>query len=175
MLRRALALASLVACGGEVAGAKDASPEAAIVDTGLVLPDASPVTDATVSPAEYFAYALLGGTDRILVYKKDVARDLCFTIRIMEPSQASGGLSLPPPWGLELAGVSHGAAACGPGPMNLAPAQSQTGSIAFTPTSQSQYPTTLDVDVTLTFAAGSPPWVPATEKLGAVGVPVTMK
>lgn len=178
-----LAFLLLVACGGEVAEGKDASPDgAAVVDTGLTSTpdaatgkDATTTKDASVAPGDYFAWGILGGYDRIVVYKKDTVRDLCFAVRIVMPSAASGGIKLPGGWGFEAAGVSQGAAACGTGPVSPVSTQSQTGIIAFTTTPQNPYPSTLDIDVILTFAGGSPSWVPPSEKLSAMGLPVTLK
>lgn len=149
--------------------ATDSGADTSVADGSVV--DAS---DASMTPdagaGTYTAYALIGGYDRVVIFKSDPQHNVCFELRLVSPPQSSGGLTLPSMWGFESAKVTHDSAACVKQYMGAAqtwPVASQAGV-----TSWAGYlPKTLDIDVTLTFS-GQPNWAPATEQLKATALVV---
>lgn len=96
----------------------------------------------------YSAYFVSGGLDRVHVYKADANRSLCFEVRLVSPSNQTGGLMLPAMWGLEQAGVWNDHLACDPsyaGSATFTPTNSQSGSVSW----QGVTPQALDIDVNL--------------------------
>ena len=143
--------------------------DASVVDgAGVDASDASTTTDA--GAGTYTAYALIGGYDRVVIFKADPQRNLCFELRLVAPPQSSGGLTLPSMWGFESAKVTHDSAACVKQYMGAGqtwPVASQSGVVSWV----GYLPKTLDIDVTLVFS-GQPNWAPAAESLKAAAIVV---
>lgn len=124
---------------------------------------------------DYAAFYLAGGLDRIVVRKRDLQADLCTTVIFVWP----GGMDppgfvveLPGEWGWQNAMVHEGAADCHEFmmfPMNPAMATAGVGAAAWVP--ENGCPTTLDIDVDLTFEM-TMPWVPLMDQLAADAIPV---
>lgn len=114
--------------------------------------------------------------DRIRVRRQDVAGDVCVTVVfVFQDGGSPSGLmvDLPGLWGVESAGIREGAALCLEDqavPGDTAQAGPETmGTAAWTP--EVGCPATIDLDMTLVFAAQAP-WVPAAVVLDRTGLPV---
>ena len=129
----------------------------------------------------YTACALATALDRIVVFKRDEMRGLCFAFTLVHP--ASGGfpgfsVSTPPSWGVEGGWVSNEPNDCVPFPQSGAERAHATAGSGFAtwPIDDAapwQAPTSLEIDVTLTFPPDYP-WVPPTERLTASGLDPTL-
>lgn len=146
------------------AGGKDAAADSGAKDTG---PSDTGAGDGGVWNG-YYAYGRSG--NRILIYKADAQRDLCFTIRLITGPNLSA-LTLPSNWNVEASGVFRAAAACNPQYMGTAdylPTLSSSGTISWQGAS---IPVVIDqLDVTLSFAPSM--WAPSDEMLKATNLPV---
>lgn len=122
--------------------------------------------------AQYMAFFIAGGLDRIFVRKADPDLDLCTSIAFVWPSpMPMDAIDLPGEWGFQNAEIAQGAAGCLDfmGPLQNAVAASVAkGSATWDPNG---CPLTLDINVALTFPQVMP-WVPAQDLLMASGVPV---
>ena len=163
----------LSACGGgddvSVAGPDSGGGDGKTASDGSAGDSAASDTSPVV-PLVYSAYHLPGVYDRIQVFGKDVSRNLCFKIQLVNPSGTTGALIIASGWGLEIAEVFNDAAACVSsytGAAENAMTDSQSGSVSWTGAS----PTMLDVDVTMQWIQ-PPVWGPSSEHLKATAVPV---
>jgi hypothetical protein len=139
------------------------TPDARDARDGADAPDASAVS--------YLGCFFGGGIDRIVVAKRDLARDLCFNVVLDSPGQPPpAGLTLPPGFGLERAGSGPAILCPSRGAVAVA-AASVNGAISVAGGDGSVIPTYVNVAVTLTFAANDA-GAPATESLSAQAVGV---
>ncbi len=151
------------------AAVTDGGADTSVVDGGIADASDSSMT-ADAGAGTYSAIALIGGLDRVVIFKSDPLRNVCFELRLINPPHGTGGLTLPAMWGFESAKVTHDSAACATQYMGTAdtwPAASQTGVVSWA----GYIPKTLDIDVTLTFS-GQPNWAPSKELLKATAVVV---
>jgi hypothetical protein len=119
----------------------------------------------------YSAHPIIGGLDRIVIFKADGARDVCFVIELVETAGLPSGLTLPQGWGLERAGAYHDAAACVRdylGGAQLLAATAARGRVDWQGVGT---PSAIDVAATLTFD-NPPSWAPSSEPLAATALPV---
>ncbi|HVY39934.1 MAG TPA: hypothetical protein VHM31_18475, partial [Polyangia bacterium] len=120
--------------------------------------------------ASYLGCRFIGGVDRYVVAKRDVARNLCFGLVLDSPGHSPASF-LTLPTGLGLEGVSVGpAASCPSRAVNLSGPPTVGGSVTQVAV-QGGGPSVLDVDVTVNYTADG--GVPASEQLTAAGVDVT--
>lgn len=185
LLSSGLGCLTLQACGGDDtvspadAGGKDSAVSDAshpdVISGQDAGADASLPQDSSIAEASadagagtYTAYKLIGGLDRVVIFKADAVRNVCFELRLIAPGSTSGGLTLPSMWSFDSAKVTHDATACAKQYMGAAqtwPVASQSGTVAWT----GYLPNTLDVSVTLVFS-GQPGWAPSSELLSATNV-----
>ncbi len=154
--------------GGD-AGAKLDGSDGAVADDGASA-DASDGSVADAGAGVYTAYKSSGGYDRVVIFKADTVRDVCFEVRLIAPGSGSGGLTLPSQWNFDSAKVTHDAKACVQlygGNAQSWPVASQSGTISWA----GYMPSTLDIDVTLNFS-GQPAWAPSSELLKQATIPV---
>ncbi len=155
----------------------DGSNDATVKDSGDSAMDSPLLADTgsdgpkpDAGPGTYTAYYIPGGYDRVVVFKADPMRKLCFEVRLRYPDNVTSGLTLPSMWGLESAGIYDDDQACVKfylGGATFVAATTQTGTIAM----QGMPPTKLDIDVTMTWQ-GAPMWVPPSEKLATMALAV---
>src|SRR5262249_29594341 len=79
--------------------------------------DSSP-RPSTTPAVEYAIAHVPGGIDRVILSKRDPARNLCIQVTLASPGiaeleAAAGKVDLPPDWTVERAFLVHDAAACG--------------------------------------------------------------
>lgn len=129
-------------------------------------------TTGSPGEAQYMAFFIAGGLDRIFVRKADPDLDLCTSITFVWPGpMPMDAIDLPGEWGFQNAEIAQGAAGCLDfmGPLQNAVAASVAkGSAAWDPNG---CPLTLDINVALTFPQVMP-WVPAQDLMMASGVMV---
>lgn len=124
--------------------------------------------------ADYAAFFVAGGLDRIVVRKADYDTDLCISVQFASPMNiADPAFELPDAWAYEHGEIAQGTVDClvfmGALP-DAHPAETAMGSgswpaVGFCPDG------TVDVDVTLNFPPGDP-WVPAAATITATGLPL---
>jgi hypothetical protein len=121
------------------------------------------------SSVSYLGCTSVGGIDRIVVSKRDTARDLCLNVVLDSPGQSPQGLTLPSGFGLESA--SSGPAT--PCPTRAAGVRTSqvTGSVDPASTGATGYPTHVNVDLTVVFSP-SDAGAPTSESLSAQNVDV---
>lgn len=122
--------------------------------------------------AQYMAFFIAGGLDRIFVRKADPDLDLCTSITFVWPGpMPMDAIDLPGEWGFQGVEIAQGAADClnfmGPLP-NAVAASVAKGSATWDPNG---CPLTLDINVALTFPQVMP-WVPAQDLMMAFAVAV---
>jgi hypothetical protein len=156
---------------GTSTGADDTSTGTG--DTGTSTGD----TGTTGDDAEYAAFYIAGGLDRILVRKANADADLCTSMVFVwpGPDQDPPGwdVALPAMWGVQGGSIAQGVADC---LVFMAPLPGEfavggAGSAAWMTDPNLFCPETLDIDLTLEFAADMP-WVPDQDTLQATAVPV---
>jgi hypothetical protein len=157
------------ACGGPIESSGCCPCEAPLFDDfgGMACGDGGQ------GAVTYLGCSYGGGTDRIVVSKRDTARDLCFNVVLRGPGTAPADLTLPANYGLEW-GTAGPAAACPArgAPLSVPRASSVTGSVTAVFMSGTAAPESATIDVTMTFGAndaGAPP----SERLTANNVDVT--
>jgi len=121
----------------------------------------------------YVGCTFIGGYDRVVIAKKDVARDLCFNVVLKNPGTATTGLTVPGTFGLEYSLIT-GAAACPNRQATLPISTSKTvGTISWVDLrASSTYPAHASIDAAMVFSPMSG-GVSASEKLTASNVDVT--
>jgi len=72
----------------------------------------------SASAVEYAVEHVPGGIDRVILSKRDAARNICIQLTLASPGiaeleAATGKVDLPPDWTVERAFLVHDAAACG--------------------------------------------------------------
>jgi hypothetical protein len=115
--------------------------------------------DGGAGPVIYLGCRSVGGYDRVVVSKRDTGRNLCFNLVLFDaPGSAQPDLALPANFRLE--GASAGpASACPSRVAQAVPATQITGAVSQVAGGLGT-PTSVSVDVTLSFApndAGAPP------------------
>jgi hypothetical protein len=110
-----------------------------------------------------------GLLDRFSIIKRDFTRNVCFRLGLASPTSDWTQVELPAKWALESLTVEPDATKCSwhvgsPGAIEAAGA---VGAIDWA----GEPPCSIDLSVSLTFPPGAP-WVPASELLAAVAVPV---
>lgn len=116
----------------------------------------------------YLGCSFIGGVNRVVIAKRDTARDLCVKLVLNSPGTNPLGLTLPPNLGTEYAYASAGVGDClqRRPPSGAASAVAGTGSVVASATSQPTY----TVDVTLTFAPDAIAGLGTSERLMASNV-----
>jgi len=149
--------------GGGDGAAKDGAGDGA---KDVAAPDSGPGDGGMWDG--YYAYGRSG--NRVLLYKADAARDLCFTVRLTTGTNLSA-LTLPMGWNVEASGVFRAAAACNPqymGAADFLPTLSLSGTVAWTGGGLPAIVTQLDV--TLNFAPSM--WAPSSEMMQTTNLAV---
>jgi hypothetical protein len=123
------------------------------------------------SGAEYFGCIRLAGAgDTAFIIKRDVGRSLCFALSFNNyTNRPVAGLTLPQGWGDGRGTVVVSTTCTGP-VTTVTPAEGVMGSVAWSGPAGGPVQTSADVDVVLTFAAGS---TLGSESLRADDVPMT--
>jgi hypothetical protein len=117
----------------------------------------------------YAGCMFIGGVNRLVIAKRDTARDLCVVLVLASPvTNNPFNLTLPPSMGMEYAYAMPAQADCRQRnlPPGAASAIGGTGSVVSLPTPQPTY----NVDVTFTFQPDSSIGVGASERLMATSV-----
>ncbi len=128
------------ACGAQQAG----------VDVGPDKKGCFPKEDV-----EYSAESVLGGLDRILVRKFDLADDLCVVAVFVSPMMSLPGfvVSMPAPWALENAFASPGVGSCkNGGAMMAVSASGASGSLQWKEEPGMLFPCEIDMALTVSFS-----------------------
>ncbi|HEX6277577.1 MAG TPA: hypothetical protein VFZ53_31250 [Polyangiaceae bacterium] len=119
-------------------------------------------------PAGYLGCTFIGGVDRIVVSKRDVANNRCLSLVLWDGPTQSGGLEVPERWSVETVAI---------GPAEECPSRNGTrvqasvsGSLTFVDFNTGGGPIHVAVDATIDFAAGQP--ATGTERLNAETVDV---
>jgi hypothetical protein len=124
---------------------------------------------------DYAAFFLFGGLDRIMIRKRDVQNDLCTVVLFVLPMDLDPmgfTIELPGMWGVQSATIAEGAAQCLDDmmfPMDPVFATGGFGAATWAP--EDGCPTTVDIDVELSFEM-TMPWVPLQDHLDAQAIPV---
>ena len=134
-------------------------------------PDTTGTTGAP-GDAQYAAFYLPGGLDRILVRKFDADADLCTSVIFVWPGTPPPGLTLPKEWGLQWAQIFTGVPDCLDSqamlPMGVS-SDTVTGVANWV--SMNFCPKSIDLDIVVTFPPQQP-WVPAQDALKAAALPL---
>jgi hypothetical protein len=125
--------------------------------------------DGGQAAVSYVGCTYIGGYNRIVISKRDVARDLCFNVVLVEPGPPPAGLTTPASTGLEWATVGPASACPARSLLNATRASGVTGTVTEVGTTGQR--TAMNIDVMVTFGAndaGAPP----AERLSAQNVDV---
>jgi len=129
--------------------------------------------DGGIGTVTYLGCTYVGGYDRLVVSKRDTARDLCFNVVLFDNSGTpTAGLTSPQNFRLEWASVGPASACPSRFPQSTSATQT-TGTITQTAGAPG-VPQAVDVDVMMSFGAGNDAGAPATEVLRARGVGVAI-
>ena len=119
-------------------------------------------------PAGYLGCTFIGGVDRIVVSKRDVANNRCLSLVLWDGPTQSSGLEAPERWSVETVAI---------GPAEECPSRNGTrvqstvsGSLTFLDLNGGGGPIHVAVDATINFAAGQP--ATGTERLNIDSVDV---
>jgi hypothetical protein len=120
------------------------------------------------SSVTYTGCTFVGGINRVVIAKRDAARDLCVVLVLGSPATNPFNLTLPPNTGTEYAYAMRAQADCRQRfpPAGMVPAIGGMGSVVSLPTPQPTY----SIDVTLMFSPDPTIGVAATERLAATNV-----
>ena len=82
-------------------------------------PNDSSSRPGSTPAVEYAVEHVLGGIDRVILSKRDAARNICIQVTLASPGiaeleAAAGKVDLPPDWTVERAILVHDATACAP-------------------------------------------------------------
>ena len=125
----------------------------------------------TADDGVYAAESLPTALNRISITKVSAARDLCFSVLLVNPDTTNAfGITLPPKWSIQGAWVSRPAKSC---TVFLAPsgglnAAKGMGTITF---DKADFPCTITLDATLVFPTNTSNY-PTVEELDAAQVTV---
>jgi hypothetical protein len=127
--------------------------------------------DGGTGSVTYLGCTYVGGADRLVVSKRDTARNLCFNVVLYDsPGTPTAGLTSPQNFRLEWASAGP-ASACPARFPQLASATQTVGTITQTAGGVG-VPQTVDVNVTMSFGAGNDAGAPTAELLSATGIDV---
>lgn len=122
--------------------------------------------------AGYSACQLIGGYDRLFVFRADSSRGTCTRLVLASPASFSAiPLTVPQGWGVQEAAISNQASDCGksvPSGSAVA-ANGGTGTVDWMP--PQGFPSQLAAHATLTFPQSG--WVPATDRFDADAISVS--
>lgn len=137
--------------------------------------DGSSSSDTGDDGAIYRAVALIGGLNRVRIFKRNDADDLCTFVSLVDPSfGAFGSIDVTQPWGVEYAGITDSAAACdsdNPLMFGSDEATDGDGAIDLADVGMGGVPCTVDIDVSLDFD-GAVLQVPDSDTMTATDLPV---
>jgi hypothetical protein len=121
----------------------------------------------------YVGCTFVGGYDRVVIAKKDVARDLCFNVVLRNPGTATTGLTVPGTFGLEYSQITGAATCPSRAAASAITANKTVGTISWVDLrASSTYPAHASIDGAIVFAPKSG-GVSANEKLTASSVDVS--
>ena len=131
-------------------------------------------SDAGATATTYVGCTFIGGIDRVVIAKRDTARDLCFNVILKHPgTAATSGLTVPANWDVEASQVT-GASQCPSLDVSMAtPVNKTVGTISWADfaSGSSTYPAHARIDAAVAFVPKSG-GVSANEKLSASSVDV---
>jgi hypothetical protein len=126
--------------------------------------------DGGQQTATYLGCRFIGGVNRLVVSKRDSARNLCLNVVLDGPGTPPAGLMTPPNYGLERATAGSAAQCPARGVLGLVASQ-VTGSVTIAAGGTGS-PTAVNADLTLTFPPNDA-GVPTTELIRANDIDVT--
>ena len=127
--------------------------------------------DGGTGSVTYLGCTYVGGYDRVVVSKRDTARNLCFNVVLYDnPGTPTAGLTSPQNFRLEWSSVGP-ASAC-PARFPQSTSATQTLGMITQTSGGVGVPQTVDVNVTMSFGAGNDAGAPTAELLAATGIDV---
>ena len=132
-------------------------------------------SDAGTGTIAYVGCTYVGGYDRVVIAKRDTARDLCFNVILKDGGAAAvAGLTVPASWGLEASLVTSATTCPSRNALTAIPVSKTVGAISWVDfaAGSSTFPAHASIDAAVVFAPSSG-GISANEKLTSSNVDVS--